>query len=301
MAKKSKVSKKPAKKSVRRNAPKKILKKAKKPVKRNDFILKKIPPLCHETETAIPILNAEGNVLTGVLHEPHKKSNTLIIAVHGWTGSMEQLVIKQACIELARAGYAAYRFDQSGNGDSEGRFEDGTPSKHIREIERVIEHFRSQFKRIILYGYSLGGSYALIAAERARAQGVILFAAMVHPERFSDRFTPQQMRELMSVGFTIITKKRPVGDIPYTITEEFIRQMKQITPLDAAAHLTIPVLIINGTSDLSEPASHAEEFMQVIAEKDLLLIGGGTHKLEQPEHLESLIRGIITWLGKHFR
>lgn len=251
-----------------------------------------------EKETHYPLMNLDGNLMAGVLHEPVCASNTLAILLHEWTGSKEQTAVKQAAIEISRAGYAAYRVDISGNGDSEGRFEDSTPSKWLRDIVATVQHFRTRYRRIVLIGFSLGGMMSLIAATRIGVDGIVSVAAPMHPAEFDKRLTPQQYRELLSVGFTIITKRRSFGDVPYTITERFVQEMKQALPLDAARELRCPVLIVHGTDDRIVPLSDSEELFSALAAKDILVVGGADHGFKNPAHLDAVVFGIIEWLEK---
>src|SRR5207253_706165 len=117
------------------------------------------------------------------------------------------------------AGYDALRIDFSGNGDSEGRFEDATPRKMLRDITAIIEHYRKRYAKIILVGHSLGGLLALISASRIKVDGIVLIATPVYPERFTELLNPQQNKELLSVGFTIMNVKKHFGEMPYTITQ----------------------------------------------------------------------------------
>jgi uncharacterized protein len=161
----------------------------------------------------------------------------------------------------------------------------------------VIDYFKNSYSRIYLFGHSLGAMLSLIAA-RDHVAGVIAIAAPMHPEKFEERLSPQQREEIRSVGFTTWIVKKPIADIPYTITEQFITGMRQQKPLDAAKSMTCPVLIVQGTADKVVTTADAEELSSVAQHKDILLIGGADHNITNPEHLDTLIAGVIEWLRK---
>ena len=274
--------------------------------KRNDFITIKrnaIKPPQVAKETPYPMQNLDGDVLAGVLHEPAKWSNTLVILFHGFLTSKDQTLIRQTAIELSRAGYASYRADFSGNGDSEGRFEDATPKKLLRDITATVEHFRKKYQRIMLLGHSIGGTLSLIAASRTKIDGLILVAPALQLHRFTDTLTPQQNKELLSVGFTIITLKRPVGEIPYTITDRFVQECKDLHPLDAARDVHCPVIIIRGSEDVwngvkVSTTEDDEKLLKTLFSKEFVLIGGANHNFTGPGQIEGLVAEVIGWLRK---
>jgi uncharacterized protein len=312
-AKKAASRKRAPQKKAERAASRTTKKKAtKRSVKRNDFItvkrgIKLAPPPTTK-ETAVPIRNLDGDVLAGVLHEPARWSNTLVILFHGFIASKDQSLIRQTAIELSRAGYAAYRVDFSGNGDSEGRFEDATPKKLLRDITATVEYFRKRYSRIALVGHSLGGMLSLIAASRVKVDGLVLIASPCRPELFDALLTEQQAKEVLSVGFTVITIKRAIGEIPYTITDRFVQEMRDLHPLDAAKDVHCPVLLIRGSQDkytvggreLSS-AGDDEALMQALFSRDLVIIGGANHNFTDPRYLDDLVAKIIEWLRKQNR
>jgi uncharacterized protein len=292
------------KKSVNRKSPARSVKatrsKQKSVKRKNDFLqVRKVPPLQMEKEIAYPVKNRDNNLLVGVLHEPKKACDTIVIAAHGFTSNKERPGIKHACIGLARSGVAAYRFDFSGNGDSEGRFEDATPRKLLNDLDAVIEHFAPKYKRIVLYGRSMGGWLSLLIAPTKKLTGLIVVAAPVHwDQTFEQRFTKEQSEQLSSVGFTTIDHKTPYGDYPLTLREQFVKEVKQLHALENAKHITCPVLIIHGTADTSVAMKDSEDLALALKRKELYIIGGADHRTSNPQHLDDLVKKVVEWVHK---
>jgi alpha-beta hydrolase superfamily lysophospholipase len=255
-------------------------------------------PLEAEREIPHPVRNRSGEMLAGVLHEPCKQSDTLIIAVHGFLSHKDHLIIRQACADLCRAGYKAYRFDLSGNGASEGRFEDATPMKMLGDLLAVIEHFQQMgcYKRIILLGHSLGGALATVAASRAEVQGLLLIAPASRPERAESLLSPAQLEQLRSVGFTIMMVRKSVCDVPFTITERFMQETRELRPIDAAPQVRCPALLIHGTADRIVPLEDAEALIAALPSKDLFIIGGADHNITTPAHFDAMMARMVEWL-----
>ncbi|MGH8249895.1 MAG: alpha/beta fold hydrolase [Steroidobacteraceae bacterium] len=69
--------------------------------------------------------------------------------------------------ELARAGYAVFRFDYRGEGDSDRNFEDSCLDTRIEDTARAIDELRRQVAGnpdVTLIGLRLGASIAALAA-----------------------------------------------------------------------------------------------------------------------------------------
>ena len=78
--------------------------------------------------------NSQNEKLSGVLHEPTTPNNKGIILSHCFTCSKHQGILRKICENLTNAGYLVLRFDFSGNGESEGNFEDSTYSKEMSDL-----------------------------------------------------------------------------------------------------------------------------------------------------------------------
>ena len=70
--------------------------------------------------------NHLGERLSGTLHQPRQPRLGGIVAGHCFTCSRHTGILRQVCEDLSEAGFSVLRFDFSGNGQSQGRFEDAT-------------------------------------------------------------------------------------------------------------------------------------------------------------------------------
>ena len=71
-------------------------------------------------EENVLITNKKDLKLASVIHRPKAEGRCPgVILIHGFTGSKEELHIKQLGIDLAENGFVAVRFDASGLGASE--------------------------------------------------------------------------------------------------------------------------------------------------------------------------------------
>ena len=111
--------------------------------------------------------------LSGVLHLPngiqHKKV-PLIVLLHGFVGSKvgEHRLFVKAARNFSEKGYAVFRFDFSGCGESDGDYADVTVTKQLKEVQAVLDYVSNlkevDANNIILIGHSLGGAVASLTA-----------------------------------------------------------------------------------------------------------------------------------------
>jgi hypothetical protein len=70
--------------------------------------------------------NSIGEKLSGTLHRPNVSSGFGFVLGHCFTCSRHTRILIDLSNALTNLGFCVLRFDFSGNGQSEGRFEDST-------------------------------------------------------------------------------------------------------------------------------------------------------------------------------
>src|SRR3954464_10472134 len=117
------------------------------------------------------VFSCDGEQLVGVLTAPDKPCRTGIVVIVGGpqyrVGSHRQFVLLARA--LARDGYAAFRFDYRGMGDSTGAAR--TFDRVQQDIGAAIDAFMASCKqvtRIVLWGLCDGASAALLYWQSCR-------------------------------------------------------------------------------------------------------------------------------------
>lgn len=89
-----------------------------------------------------------------------------VVMAHGFhgdkTGGARHFV--DLARDLARRGISTLRFDQPGNGDSAGNFEDASFDRWVATIEHFAERLSSAGHKVALLGESMGGVATMAAA-----------------------------------------------------------------------------------------------------------------------------------------
>lgn len=189
---------------------------------------------------------------------------------------------------------SSLRFDYSGTGVSQGKFEDGTIGKWLNEALFLIEKIIKE--NIILIGSSMGGWLALKIAQKLqnKISAIILIAPA--PDFTQDlmwnKFTPEIKNEILINGYWI----RPsiYDDNGYKITRELIEDGKNNLILHEKINVKMPIRILHGMKDEDVPFMRSIELIEKIESDDveLNLVKNGDHRLSSEENLKLLYRTI---------
>ena len=193
-------------------------------------------------------------------------------------------------------GLALTRFDYSGHGRSEGRFEDGTIGRWLEEALAVITRLTRGDQ--VLVGSSMGGYIALIAlrrmmaeqpAEAARIKALLLIApAWDMTEELMWRQFPDDARRAVT-EHGVWLRPSAYGD-PYPITRGLIEEGRRHLLGRKAWDPGRPVVIMHGALDPDVPLRHSHDLVGFLegGRTRLVTVPDGEHRLSRPEDLELL-------------
>jgi uncharacterized protein len=247
----------------------------------------------------VAIKNVHNETLAGIL-EGDQKIKKIVIICHGFGANKNKPWKLRLAQELAAAGMPSLRFDFSGNGESEGTFEQATYSKELSDLFTVINWVLYQgFTKIYLVGHSMAGSIVIRAAsERHGIAGVIDIEGVVYVADFEKRnFNAQQKEELQRTSRTSYVKKD--GTI-LPVTQTFIDDTKTWNVLQTVKHLKCPLLIVHGDKDVSIPLQDSKDlYWEATCEKSMEVLPGCDHYFRSEIEQNLLARTITRWVMKH--
>jgi pimeloyl-ACP methyl ester carboxylesterase len=200
------------------------------------------------------------------------------------------MALREAC---AAAGRAFLRFDYSGHGESEGRFEDGTIGAWARDAIAVLDSLAEGPQ--VLVGSSMGGWIALLLA-RARPQRLAGMVLLAPAPDFTEKlmwpsFSAAQRETILEQG--VLHLPSQYGE-PTPVTRALIEDGRHHNLLDAPIALDCPVRIIQGMADPDVPWQHALRLAETITGGDvhLHLVKDGDHRLSRPQDLALLVETV---------
>jgi pimeloyl-ACP methyl ester carboxylesterase len=197
--------------------------------------------------------------------------------------------------EAMAAGRAFLRFDYSGHGESEGRFERGTIGLWLEEALAVFRLLSEGPQ--ILVGSSMGGWLALLAAralaaasEAERLKGLVLIAPAVD---FTEtllwrRMSAKARTQIRSKGFWL--RPSPYEAEPYAVSRELIEEGRNHLLFGATIRSHCPVHILQGMRDEEVPWRHALALVEHLHgdPATLTLVKDGDHRLSRLEDLRRI-------------
>ena len=187
-------------------------------------------------------------------------------------------------------GRAVLRFDYSGHGESDGRFEDGKIGDWFADAAAAFDALTEGPQ--ILIGSSMGAWIAtLLAKARPERTAAIIFIAPA-PD-FTEKlmwpsFSDEQRSTLTDKGRLELPSE--YSDEPEIITRALIEDGRNHLVMTGAVPINAPVRILQGMQDDAVPWRHALDFAEKIDSEDveILLTKSGDHRLSEPNDLARL-------------
>lgn len=256
-------------------------------------------------EKLIKFSNLEGEKLFGIFTFPKKRKKfPAIILVHGFSKTKSERKFVELARELAKNGIASLRFDFSGCGDSEGKFEKMTITKEVEELTaaylRLIKEKRVDKKRIGIFAHSLGTvisslfySWSYLFWDKPHAIKCLIFAApALNQKKLIKRwYNKDQIKQWRKQKY-LDTAKFRIG-IGYL--KDAINFTKILTLIE------IPTLILHGKKDEDIPLEMAKKSFKKLEtkEKKMIIIADADHSFEKYSSRQKLINYSINFLKKY--
>ncbi|XP_076911572.1 putative uncharacterized protein YDL057W [Bidens hawaiensis] len=229
-------------------------------------------------EEKIVIKNNCGEKLVGLLHETGSKE--IVVVCHGLRGSKEHFTMAELCIALEKQGISAFRFDFSGNGESEGSFGFGNYRKEVDDLKAVVQHF-SEANRVVsaIIGHSKGGNVVVLYASLHQdIKTVVNVSGRYRMDRgLEEHLGKDYLERAKKDGF--IDVKSKTGALVYRVTEESLTERLNTNMHEAGLKVDqdCKVLTVHGSVDEIIPVEDALEFAKIIPNHELRIIEGADH------------------------
>jgi uncharacterized protein len=250
-------------------------------------------------QKAITLLH-RGFTLRGMEHIPEHLSGAKLPAVilfHGFTGT--KLEPHRFFLKISRAlegmGYACYRFDFLGSGESDGNFEEMTVSKEVSEantiLDSVLNDPRVDANHVYLMGLSMGGLVAsLLAGDRPEDVCKLVLLAPAG-----------NMYEIINEKAGAIVANPSIKVIDYggnVVGRDLITDLQQIDVFRRARNYTGNVLLIHGTGDGTVPWQVSYWYQQLSygSRATIDLIEGANHTFDSSQWESQVIQKVGSFL-----
>lgn len=254
------------------------------------------------------MVHSEGWRLYGTLLQPRQPQApatvVLLIAGSGPTdrnGNSGAAVapgyLKKLAVALAEKGYASFRYDKRGVGESRDkalreeslRFED-----YVRDAAACIRRLKSmnRFQRVVVIGHSEGALIGVMAAARDTPSAYMALCGAGFP---SDSLLKRQLKSnplnrpwlsrAFSLTDSIRSGHRP-GNVPRELlalfrpsVQPYLQSWFAVDPITETARLSCPVLIVGGSTDIQVSRADYERLCHALPQARCSWIEGMNHVL----------------------
>lgn len=249
-----------------------------------------------KTET-VTFPGAAGQTLSGRLERPVGIPRAWAVFAHCFTCGKESAAATRVSRALAKHGFAVLRFDFAGIGHSDGAFAQTTFSSNVDDLVAATDFIRSAYgPPSLLIGHSLGGAAVLAAAGRiADAAAVVTIGApadVAHVEQnFADAVGTIEARGAADVK---------LGGKPFTISRDFLQDIRNQPQLERIAALRKAVLILHAPGDGVVGIDNATVIFQAAKHpKSFVSLDKADHFLTRPEDAAYAADLIAGWSARY--
>lgn len=233
--------------------------------------------------------NSSGERLDHQFH-PGDRRGSLVILGHGLTGNMDRPLLVALAEGLSARGWPCLRISFSGNGDSQGGFEDSCATKQVGDLKAVLDSV-PDYVQIAYVGHSMGAAVGVLtAAGDLRIRALVSLAGMTYTADFV-------RREFVGM----VPGKDVIWEDPaFPLSTTLVEDLESIgSTLEAAAKVPQPWLLVHGTEDDVVPLGDSRDAHAAAqCETRILEIPGAGHVFDEVSY-PLLIDAIDDWLGTH--
>lgn len=249
------------------------------------------------------VLENKGQKIFGILHKPLISSPyPAVLMCHGLaghkTGKYRMYVILAQ--KLAEKGIASLRIDFRGSGDSEGDFSEMTLDSEVSDALIGLDYL-SQLpfidrERLGIFGRSVGGTVALMAAKRfGLIKSLATWAPLFDGQQWVDKWKMLHSTEMSEEHRDAMMRVN--GQVPgYNFFCQLfsINMEEEIKALDQ-----IPFLLIHGELDVVVSIAHAQHYVNLRrhakGKNKFIWLPQSDHDFSQPQEQQIAINETCHW------
>lgn len=241
--------------------------------------------------------NAQGQKLSGRLDTPSEGPvRAVVLFAHCFSCSKNLSAVVHLSRELTDAGYAVFRFDFTGLGESEGDFADTGFVSHVDDVKSAAEFLAHRgLAPMLLVGHSLGGAAVLDAAPSvASCRAVAVINAPFNPSHVSRLLRPYQevLGREKAVELILGGRKIRVG-------RGFLEQTPDEAVESRLAALGRAVLVLHAPEDAVVPVENGERIFRAVHHpKSFVALAGADHLLSDKRDARYVGRLLALWAGR---
>jgi len=227
--------------------------------------------------------STDGLDFAGVWEIPDKLTTKAIVLAHGITADKDEKgIFIQLADQLVKVGFAVFRFDFRGHGESDGKSVDVTISGELKDLEAAMQEVkRKGYQEIGLLGASVGGGTCTLytVAHQQEITCLCLWnPALNYDHTFLNPTSPwvreqkeHMKKDIEEKGWTTL------GSRKFVIGKALFDDMAKLKPFEALKKIKVPTLIIHGTKDTKVSYKDSKSYVHFLKNGQLIIMEGAEH------------------------
>lgn len=252
----------------------------------------------------ITFKSTDGTKLVGIWHLPKNKTNKVIVLAHGITVNKDENgAFIQLAVQLAQNGFAVFRFDFRGHGESEGKSVDMTISGEISDLSAGIDLVKQQYDQIGLLGASFGGGISTLyaAQHQDKLQALCLWNPVLNYDHcYLNPTLPWIVARKGHIKNDIKIKGwTTVGSRNFILGKKLFDEMRNYYPYKELTKIKIPTIILHGNKDKHVPYEDSQKYALHVC--PFVTIKDSEHGFHNKQEFEQAAKATIEFFNKYLK
>lgn len=195
-------------------------------------------------------------------------------------------------------GFATFRINFRGIGESDGDMAYGTVTAGLEDIAPALDYIWDQEwvdkKNIGLVGHSYGGGVVFFEAARTSKpyKFLILLTARTDVKSRYENDTKIDLKQWKKTGYFIHNGDKGPEKRDYSLYSDSLNY----NSWDTAQKIKIPTLIVHGDKDETVPYQESVRLHELIKNSDFITLHGCKHQYHKCGFNDKLKESIVSWM-----
>jgi len=239
----------------------------------------------------------DGSRLAGLLQYPDEAATAYVLFAHCFSCGKDIAAASRIARALVARGYAVFRFDFTGLGNSDGDFANTNFSSNVADLMQATEFLRRHYRAPeLLIGHSLGGTAVLAAAgDIPECSGVVTIGAPYEPGHITTHFAGS-LEEIQRTGEAEVD----VGGRSLTIKKQFIDDVARVGAGNLVGRMRKALLVFHSPLDKVVSIGEAEKiYKAAVHPKSFVSLDKADHLLTNKADAEYVASIVAAWATRY--
>ena len=239
---------------------------------------------------------SQGQKLAGLLETPEQAIRAYVLFAHCFTCGKDIAAASRISRFLVQHGFAVFRFDFTGLGNSDGDFANTNFSSNTEDLIAAAYFLEQNYQAPqLLIGHSLGGAAVLAMADKLPAvKAVVTIGAPFEASHVMHNFNAH-LDTIDTDGQAQVN----LGPRKFTIKKQFLDDLRNQTT-DHIKQLDKALLVMHSPIDLTVDISDAEKiYKAAMHPKSFVSLDSADHLLTKPIDSEYVAQTISGWASRY--